>query len=173
MAEIEIGGVKIGGGKGLAVMMALGSMIGALYGGFEVYKDYMDMKEKLANLEPETIQAQIDNAMVKLDEGVGYARAIKDDLRSDVIAIEKSLGEVEQRIRGVESENRQNIKEFQDESGAAIKEFQEESRAMIKEAQRWFDERTANIDEKLITLEERMDKKIQRALDNPLVGQGK
>lgn len=162
MAEIEIGGVKIGGGKGLAVMMALGSMIGALYGGFEVYKDYMDMKEKLANLEPETIQAQIDQAMVKLDEGVGYARAIKDDLRSDVIGIEKSLGEVEQRIRGVESENRQNIKEFQDES-----------RAMIKEAQRWFDERTANIDEKLITLEERMDKKIQRALDNPLVGQGK
>lgn len=162
MAEIEIGGVKIGGGKGLAVMMALGSMIGALYGGFEVYKDYMDMKEKLANLEPETIQAQIDQAMVKLDEGVGYARAIKDDLRSDVIGIEKSLGEVEQRIRGVESENRQNIKEFQ-----------EESRAMIKEAQRWFDERTANIDEKLISLEERMDKKIQRALDNPLVGQGK
>lgn len=162
MAEIEIGGVKIGGGKGLAVIMALGSMIGALYGGFEVYKDYMDMKEKLANLEPETIQAQIDQAMIKLDEGVGYARAIKDDLRSDVIGIEKSLGEVEQRIRGVESENRQNIKEFQDES-----------RAMIKEAQRWFDERTANIDEKLISLEERMDKKIQRALDNPLVGQGK
>jgi hypothetical protein len=149
MAELDVGGVKLSGGKGLAAMMALGSLIGALYGGFEVYKDYMDMKEKLANLEPETIQQQIDLAMVKLDEGVSYARDIKDDLRSDVIAVEKALGEVENRIRATESENRE----------------------MVKEAQRWFDERTASIDEKLTTLEERMDKKIQRALDNPLVGQ--
>jgi len=149
MAELEVGGVKLTGGKGLAAMMAIGSLIGALYGGFEVYKDYMDMKEKLANLEPEAIQQQIDLAMVKLDEGVSYARDIKDDLRSDVIAIEKALGEVEDRIRATESENR----------------------AMVKEAQRWFDERTASIDEKLTALEERMDKKIQRALDNPLVGQ--
>lgn len=149
MAELDVGGVKLSGGKGLAALMAIGSMIGALYGGFEVYKDYMDMKEKLANLEPEAIQQQIDVAMVKLEEGVSYARDIKDDLRSDVIAIEKALGEVEQRIRDTESENR----------------------AMVKEAQRWFDERTASIDEKLTALEERMDKKIQRALDNPLVGQ--
>jgi hypothetical protein len=149
MAELDVGGVKLSGGKGLAAMMALGSLIGALYGGFEVYKDYMDMKEKLANLEPEAIQQQIDLAMVKLDEGVSYARDIKDDLRSDVIAVEKALGEVENRIRATESENRE----------------------MVKEAQRWFDERTASIDEKLTTLEERMDKKIQRALDNPLVGQ--
>jgi len=149
MAELDVGGVKLSGGKGLAAMMALGSLIGALYGGFEVYKDYMDMKEKLANLEPESIQQQIDVAMVKLDEGVSYARDIKDDLRSDVIAIEKALGEVEDRIRSTESENR----------------------AMVKEAQRWFDERTSSIDEKLTALEERMDKKIQRALDNPLVGQ--
>lgn len=149
MAELDVGGVKLTGGKGLAAMMAIGSLIGALYGGFEVYKDYMDMKEKLANLEPEAIQQQIDLAMVKLDEGVSYARDIKDDLRSDVIAIEKALGEVEDRIRATESENR----------------------AMVKEAQRWFDERTASIDEKLTALEERMDKKIQRALDNPLVGQ--
>jgi len=147
MAELDVGGFKIKGGKGLAALMAVGSLIGALYGGFEVYKDYTDMKVKLANLEPEAIEARIDTAMVKLDEAVSYAKDIKNDLRSDVIQVEKALGDVERRIRDVESENRDTI----------------------KESKKWFDERTANIDSKLNALEERLNKRLQRALDNPLL----
>jgi len=147
MAEIDVGGVKLSGGKGLAVLMALGTMVGTLYGGFEVYKDYMDMKDKLANLEPEAIEARIDNAMVKLDEAVSYAKDIKNDLRSDVIQVEKALGDVERRIRDVESENRDTI----------------------KEAKKWFDDRTTAVDDKLTALEERLNKRLQRALDNPLL----
>jgi hypothetical protein len=148
--EIELpGGFKVGGGKSMAIVMAAGSLIGALYGGFEVYKDYMDMKEKLANLEPETIQHQIDNAMVKLDEGVSYAKDIKTDLRSDVIAVEKALGEVEARIRTTESENR----------------------AMVKEAQRWFDERTALVEQNQKMMEERLMTIINAELRNRLADQ--
>ena len=47
MTEVEVGGVKFKGGKAFTVIFALGSMIGALYGAFEVYKDYMDMKEQI------------------------------------------------------------------------------------------------------------------------------
>jgi hypothetical protein len=148
MAEVEVGGVKLSGGKGMAIMMGIGSLIGTLYGGFEVYKDYMDMKAKLANLEPEAIQQQIDVAMVKLDEGVSYAKDIKTDLRSDVIQVEKALGDVEQRIRETESENRQ----------------------MVKEAQKWFDDRTQVLDTKLTSLEERLNKRITQALTNALEG---
>jgi hypothetical protein len=148
MAELEVGGVKLSGGKGMAIMMGIGSLIGTLYGGFEVYKDYMDMKAKLANLEPEAIQQQIDVAMVKLDEGVSYAKDIKTDLRSDVIQVEKALGDVEQRIRETESENRQ----------------------MVKEAQKWFDDRTQVLDTKLVSLEERLNKRITQALTNALEG---
>ena len=43
MAEIEVGGITFKGGKMFAVAMALGSAIGVLYGGFEVYKDYQDI----------------------------------------------------------------------------------------------------------------------------------
>jgi len=148
MAELEVGGVKLSGGKGMAIMMGIGSLIGTLYGGFEVYKDYMDMKAKLANLEPEAIQQQIDVAMVKLDEGVSYAKDIKTDLRSDVIQVEKALGDVEQRIRVTDIENRQ----------------------MVKEAQIWFDDRTQVLDTKLVSLEERLNKRITQALTNALEG---
>jgi len=147
MAEVDVGGVKLKGGKGLAVLMALGTMVGTLYGGFEVYKDYMDMKEKLANLDVGAVEARIDNVMVKLDEALDYARDIKDDLRSDVIQVEKAITDVERRLRDMESENRTSI----------------------QEAKRWFDERTTAVDDKLAALEERLNQRLQRALDNPLL----
>jgi predicted nucleic acid-binding Zn-ribbon protein len=147
MAELDVGGVKLKGGKGLAILMALGTMVGTLYGGFEVYKDYMDMKDKLANLDVEAIAARNAVLETKLEEAIDYAKDIKDDLRSDVIQVEKALGDVERRIRDVESENRNTI----------------------KESKKWFDERTANIDSKLNALEERLNTRLQRALDNPLL----
>lgn len=147
--EIETPFGTVKGGKRMAMIMAVPSIVGALYGGFVFYKDYMDLREKLTNLEPDAIQAQIDTAMVKLDEGIGYAKDIKTDLRSDVIAVEKALGEVEARIRETESENR----------------------AMVKEAQRWFDERTALVDQNQKSMEERLQKQIRDALTNSLAEQ--
>ena len=57
------------------------------------------------------------------------------------------MGDVEQRIRLVEGENRTNI----------------------QEAKKWFDERTAKVDEKLNALEERLNKRLRDALQNPLL----
>ena len=54
MAEIEVGGITFKGGKMFAVAMALGSAIGVLYGGFEVYKDYQDMKEQIQEYKHQT-----------------------------------------------------------------------------------------------------------------------
>ena len=42
MAEIEFAGIKFKGGRMVAVAMGLSTLVGGLYGGFEVYKDYMD-----------------------------------------------------------------------------------------------------------------------------------
>ena len=49
MAEIEYGGIKVGGSKLLLVLPLIGTLGGALWGGFEFYKDYMDMKEQIQN----------------------------------------------------------------------------------------------------------------------------
>jgi DNA repair ATPase RecN len=49
MAEVEYAGVKVSGGKLLIILPLIGSLGGALWGGFEVYKDYMDMKEQIQN----------------------------------------------------------------------------------------------------------------------------
>ena len=49
MAEVEFAGVKFKGGKMVAVFLALSTLVGGLYGAFEVYKDYESMKKKIAN----------------------------------------------------------------------------------------------------------------------------
>ena len=47
MAEVEIAGAKIKGGKILLILPILGTLGGGLWGGFEFYKDYMNMREKI------------------------------------------------------------------------------------------------------------------------------
>lgn len=143
MAEVEVGGVKFTGGKMFAVLTALSALVGTMYGGFEVYKDYMDMKEKIASYKaPDLsgIEKEVALAVSRASEAVDYTRDIKDTLRADIIQLEKDS-------RTMEKENR----------------------LMVRDAQTWFDQRTSDIDDKLRQLEQRMDDKIRRALENPLV----
>ena len=42
MAEVSIGGISFKGGKMLAVILALSSTVGVLYGGFEMFKKFQD-----------------------------------------------------------------------------------------------------------------------------------
>ena len=50
MAELELpGGFKFKGGKIFAIITALATFIGALYGIFVAYKDYTDFKNFIQN----------------------------------------------------------------------------------------------------------------------------
>ena len=57
MAELEIAGAKIKGGKLLLVLPVLSALGGGLWGGFEFYKDYMDMKEKIQSYQAPDLSA--------------------------------------------------------------------------------------------------------------------
>jgi len=45
--EVEFAGVKFRGGKIFVIITALSTLGGGLYAGFEFWKDYMNMKEKI------------------------------------------------------------------------------------------------------------------------------
>ena len=45
--DVEFAGVKFRGGKIFVIITALSTLGGGLYAGFEFWKDYMDMKEKI------------------------------------------------------------------------------------------------------------------------------
>ena len=60
MAELEFAGVKFKGGKIVVIITALTTLIGGAWGGFEFYKDYLDMKDKY-----KVIQHQIYQVLIK------------------------------------------------------------------------------------------------------------
>ena len=77
MAEVEYEGIKMSGSKMLFILPLLGTLIGGLWGGFELYSRLLEAEDTLANLKPEAIQKEL----VRLTE---LTEIIKTDLREDI-----------------------------------------------------------------------------------------
>jgi len=67
-----------------ALFALLGAIGGSLYGAFEVYKDYTDMKEIVQNIDVDAIAAEnekvilkMDENLVRIEEAISYTRDIK------------------------------------------------------------------------------------------------
>jgi len=97
MAEIEYAGVKVGGSKLLLIIPLIGSIIGGLWGGFEFYKDYTDMKEQ--------IQSYVAPDLTGIENRVAVFAAenltIRQTMEQQVKIIEKlstDMYKIEERI---------------------------------------------------------------------------
>jgi hypothetical protein len=150
MAEFEFGGMTFKGGKAAIVLTALSTLGGASWAAFEVYKDYMDMKEIVQNIDVSAIEARNNEMTVKLDTAIEYTRDIKSGLRDDILRIEKQADRAEDKVRASEEKVREMI-------DSASERF-ETKRDSLK----------SDTDRAMKELEDRLQKKLQRALDNPL-----
>ena len=136
MAEVEYKGIKIGGSKLLLILPLLGTLIGGLWGGFELYNRLLIAEKKLNNLNPAAIQAEvarlesmydvlegsmradIDLALKEAEEARDYARDIDKtsadtnrDIRKDMYAMEQ---EMQKRFREMDADIRDNKAELED-----------------------------------------------------------
>jgi membrane-bound ClpP family serine protease len=148
--EFEFGGMKFKGGKIFVLMTALSTLGAATWGVFEFYKDYTDMKAVISKIDTKQIDSQQKQMMIKLDEAIEYTRDIKSGLRDDILRIEQQSDRTEDLVR--------------DTIG--------DVRTMIDDAELRFETkreqlRTSN-NADLKALEDRLNKRVQRALDNPL-----
>ena len=142
MPEVEIGGATIRGGKLLLVLPLVGSLIGALWGGFEFYKDYMDMKEKIQTyVAPDlsTFDKRIAIIESRLDEEIslfkeemqilkdevkliaGVNRDMKVDMKTDIRRIEKIVEDTETRVKEDSREFSRDMKELKIDLDKKIK----------------------------------------------------
>ena len=142
MPEGEIGGATIRGGNLLLVLPLVGSLIGALWGGFEFYKDYMDMKEKIQTyVAPDlsTFDKRIAIIESRLDEEIslfkeemqilkdevkliaGVNRDMKVDMKTDIRRIEKIVEDTETRVKEDSREFSRDMKELKIDLDKKIK----------------------------------------------------
>lgn len=159
--EVEFGGMTFKGGKMFALITALSTLGGAAWAGFEFYADYRNMKEIVENIDVDAITARNNQIELKLDEAIEYTRDIKSGLRDDIISIEKQADRVEDMVRDTENEVRGMIDK-------ANERFELKRDALQKD----YDQALARLQDKndreLKELEDRLNKRVQSALDNPL-----
>lgn len=99
MAEIEAAGMKIKGGKMLLILPILGTLAGGLWGGFEFYKDYMNMREKIESYTaPDlsgfdkklaVLEKKMDNVIDRTDSKMKVLKQEFAALTTEVRAFEK------------------------------------------------------------------------------------
>lgn len=89
-----------------ALFALLGSIGGTLYAGFEFYKDYMDMKEIVQNVDVDAIEAANELQVQKLNDAITYTQDIKDDLKTDIRMISSLVATLETQIKESEAEVR-------------------------------------------------------------------
>ena len=168
MAEFEFAGMTFRGGKMMIILTALSTLGAGAWGAFEVYKDYMDMKEIVANIDTTEIKNQNDQLllkmeeqMIRIDEAIEYTRDIKTGLRDDILAIEKQVDRVEDLTRDTE-------KKVVDMIDLAEQRFENKRDALQNDYDQAKDRLQTNVANELKDLEDRLNKRLQRALDNPL-----
>ena len=131
MAEIEYGGIKIGGSKLLLIVPLVGTIIGGLWGGFELYSRYLDMEEKiqtyvapdlsgfdkrleLVKTEVEMIEKEMKMVLEEITLVADVAKEMKNDLRGDVRRIEKIVEDTEARVKDDSREFRDDMKDLEE-----------------------------------------------------------
>lgn len=157
MAEVEFGGLKFSGGKMFALLTALSTLGGAAWGGFQVYADYMDMKEIIQNIDIDAIASANELQLQKLNDAIDYTRDIKDDLRSDII-----------RAEGVAEDASRRTKAIQDSIDDRLREMENLNRETEKDVRDTMRTTENRIDESMRRLDEDLNRILQEALDNPL-----
>ena len=166
MAEVEIAGAKIKGGKLMLLVPIVSALGGGLWGGFEFYKDYMDMKEIIQEIDVDTITAQNTLTQTKLDGAIDYTRDIKNNLREDIMSVEGHVDKIRNEVQNAIDE----MNQLQKDTIASMREVEALNRETEKDVRDTMRETESRIEEAMTKLEERLGTRLQEALDNPLVG---
>jgi vacuolar-type H+-ATPase subunit I/STV1 len=157
MAEFEFAGMTFKGGKAAIVLTALSTLGGALWAGFEFYKDYMDMREIVANIDVEAIEARNAVIETQLDEAIAYTRDIKNGLKDDIIRIERVTDNTSARMKDLQADIDVRLREVSD----LTRETEKDVRDTMRDVEN-------RIEDDMEKLESDLEEKLQKALDNPL-----
>jgi len=153
--QFRILGFKVSFMSVSALVAIIGSVLGALYGGFLMYQkveqaiEFVEQQEEYeAKINAYDKRMQIMES--KMEDTVEYTRDIKGGLRDDILRIEQQADRTEDMVR----------------------KSVDDVRNMITDAESRFETKRDSLRESVSRdtkeLEDRLMSKIQRALDNPL-----
>lgn len=151
---------------------------GGMWGAFEFYKDYMDMREKIAKyIAPDL--SEFDKRLSVIEENsqktADYTRDIKNDLKDDIRKVEGVVEQVERASKTAQRETEQEVKSVRNDIRATLERNRDDMDKIKGNVDNRLDKFGREVDVKLDKQNQHIDKvardvdkKIQNALDNPL-----
>ncbi len=172
MANIEYEGLKISGTKWLIIFPLIGTIIGGLWGFFELYKRYEDMEQTISQYKAPDLSGfdkrieVMDTSISSLKELVAdaqeTARDIRTDIKGDVNDVLDQISAIDKRSRADGLEVRQTMRDAE-----------KEIRELINTTDKRWSDKLSKVDTQIEALETKIDKKITKALENPLAAMSK
>ena len=163
MAEVEFGDVKLTGGKMLLIIPLLGSILGAMWGGFEVYQRLLDAEEAVTNYVAPDMSGINQQLAVQAETLTGPAEDVEtqfntlnillDNLQEDIDRIREDTDEVDTFVRNIDE---------------TTNDTQRELRNDVYGMETELNDRLRELDAELREMRDDLEEKIERILDNPL-----
>lgn len=173
-----------------AAFAILSTILGGLYGAFQVYTDYMDMKEIVTNIdvgaietrnnEIETLVGNVKSELVvqiasiqkQIDDLEKRTREQKVDLNDQINNLDSQVRRVEQLLRTTENDVRQIVQNaeerFDNKRDALQNQYDSKASQLRDTTDNRLNDITAKMERDMKDLESRLNSRLQRALDNPL-----
>jgi signal transduction histidine kinase len=145
MPSIEYSGMKVTGGKVFAIFTLLGALGGAAWTGFTFYQDYLDMKEKI------TLYTEPD--LSQYDEGMAVLKSEIDMILEEITLVADVAKDLKNDMKADLRQMNGDIRHITEIVNDVEDRQKEDARELLDE---------------LKLLEEKLDLKINKALNNPL-----
>ena len=152
--EVEFTGVKFRGGKIFVIITALSTLGGGLYAGFEFYKDYMNMRAK--------IERYVAPDLSGFDKRIAV---MESRMNEEIDLFKEEMNVLKDEVKLIAGINR-DMKVDMKQDVRRIEKIVEDTEQRVKEDSREFSR-------DMRELRENLDKKIRKALSNPLANMRK
>jgi|TARA_R100001163_G_C4937684_1_gene110898 signal transduction histidine kinase len=137
--------MKVTGGKVFAIFTLLGALGGAAWTGFTFYQDYLDMKEKI------TLYTEPD--LSQYDEGMAVLKSEIDMILEEITLVADVAKDLKNDMKADLRQMNGDIRHITEIVNDVEDRQKEDARELLDE---------------LKLLEEKLDLKINKALNNPL-----
>ena len=158
--SIEVGGIKFTGGKMMIVITALSTAAGSLWAGFEVYQQFLTMKEVT-----ETYASMGDEFNKMKERQDSNERMIRMNLETTKY-LSDNLAALSSSVGSSVMSTRQTVDAVTARTQVSERETLQSQRAIIQEL------RAQDLDQqrRIKDLEKQVDDRITKTLANPLAG---
>ena len=192
--QVEYGGIKASGGKLFIIISLIGTIGGGLWGFFELVKRYEDMEatiseyvapdlsgfdkrlevfdtkltEKLKVSDTKLTEKlnSVNTDVSALKELVTAAQETARDMRTD---IKNEVNSQHDQIAGIDKRSREDGLETR----TAMRNAENEVRDLISATSKRWDDKLTKVDAQIESLDKKLDRKITKALENPLAAMSK